>query len=173
MKKKHRARVVFTGRAYKKMYALVDLCKTEIAWFGTVQRVGKREFRITDILVPPQTVTGATVNVSDEQQILWEDSLDDDTFSHLRFYGHSHVDMLTYPSRVDEEFYKARLCNTRDFYIFGIFNKQRHIWMQIHDIENSVTYMPKDIDVIHFVPEIGWATREIKRKVKEVYYGQK
>ena len=52
----------FNALAYIKMLTLVDSCATECAWHGIVEANEERtRFDIVDILVYPQTISGATV----------------------------------------------------------------------------------------------------------------
>ena len=123
-----KAKIIFTPIAWKKMYALVYAFSSEVQWHGTVKRLDKSTFLITDILVFPHEVTGTTV-VSDQKEYEdWLDSLNDETFNSLRFHGHSHVDMGVTPSGVDMN-YRRNLLNNFGmpneesdlFYIFLIF----------------------------------------------------
>lgn len=161
----------FTDTAWYKMTSLVDVCEKEIGWHGVVERT-EHGYRIEDILVFKQAVTGATVT-ADDSYGLWLDSLDDETFNKLRFHGHSHVRMATNPSSVDTTFQEGIIndCGPDDFYIFGIFNKSNSKWLNIYDFRKNAVYETADIVVITpGVKELLWAKNEIKNNVTEKTY---
>lgn len=168
-----KAEVHFSAEAYYKMFALVDGCNKEIAWDGTVYRDEEEPnvFYVTDIIVYPQIVTGATVNTDDEAYLNWLNSLDDETFNHRRFNGHSHVNMATSPSGTDTTYREQSILNIKDFFIYGIFNKRKEHNFQIYDVENNVIY--DNSDIIFYIPEpdyADWASEEILKKVTEKVY---
>lgn len=164
-----KAEVHFASAAYYKMLALVDKCDKEIAWDGLVYRDEENPhiFYVTDIIVYPQTVTGATVETDDELYLNWLNSLDDETYNHRRFNGHSHVNMAVSPSGTDTTYREQSILNINDFFIFGIFNKKHDFNFQIYDVENNIIY-DKD-DIIFYTPEPdydGWALQVIQEHVK-------
>lgn len=163
--------VVFENEAMKKMDALIEECSDEIGWYGTVVREGEKRFIIKDIFLMPQTVTGATVTTDDAEYAAWNQSLDDDTFNSMRFYGHSHVNMGCFPSTTDSTHYSNMVQNLRDFYIFGIFNKRGAHWFNIYDVENNVLYEDKDILYRYYVGAFNtWAKEQIEKYVKKKTY---
>lgn len=168
LKKEEKVKIVFSEKAWKRMWALVDKATDEVGWYGTVMREDEKTFHIEDLLLCPQTVTGVTVTTDDLEFSNWSNGLDDDTFNHMRFYGHSHVRMGTTPSVTDENFYQNKLYNLQDFYIFGIFNKSNNYWFNIYDVENNVLYENKDIEVEYYMSEeSAWAEEQIKDYVKK------
>ena len=182
LKDREKAEIIFTPTANKKLTALVQLCSKEVGWHGTVVRDPEKpnHFIIEDILVFPQTVTATTVTPDETDYALWLAGLDDETFNKLRFHGHSHVRMACNPSGVDTEYQDNILENLKDFYIFGIFNKNSSNWMMIYDIENNILYEDKDIVyACNESDEEVWAEAQLKEFVKEppkaattnTYYG--
>ena len=170
---KEKAEVHFSQEAYYKMGALIEACDNEIAWDGIVYRDEDNPhiFYVTDIIVYPQEVTGATVTTDDELYLNWLNSLDDETFNHRRFNGHSHVRMGVTPSTTDTTYREQSMLNINDFFIFGIFNKNGAFNFQIYDIENNLIY--DNADVTFYTPEpdySDWAKSVIKEKVKEKKY---
>lgn len=144
------ATIYFTPTAYAKMKYLVSVFDTEAAWHGTVRRLEeKNAFLITDILVYPQEVTGATVNTDQTKYQDWLMSLDDDVFNSLRFHGHSHVNMGTSPSSVDMTHREQIIQQVPedDFYIFLIFNKKTEYTAAIYDFSINTLFETSDIDV--------------------------
>ena len=146
------AMLYFTPMAWIKMTALVSRFETEVQWHGLVRRISENEFEITDIIVPPHEVSGATVTSEYKPYIEWMDGLDDDTFNAVRFHGHSHVDMAVSPSSVDNK-YRLDLVTqlpkpTGDddvFYIFLIINKKHEWSAEIYDLANNALYDTSDI----------------------------
>lgn len=145
----------FTPLAWLKMWSLVDSENGEIGWHGVVERDGL-DFTVQDILMYPQYVTGVTVQTDDVEYGNWlMKDITEDQLNHLRFHGHSHVNMGTTPSGVDTTWYNEILqtLNNEDFYIFMIINKRREIFVEIYDLKNNKIY--EKSDVIIDVPLMG------------------
>lgn len=144
-----KATLKFADSAYIKMSALVHNFSTEIAWHGIAERLDNNEYIIKDIIVYPQEVTGATVQADEEKYQKWLIELDDDTFNNLRMQGHSHVNMSTTPSGVDDALYEELLAqlSDEDFYIFLIWNKKGDKWINIYDMQKNILFETKDITV--------------------------
>ena len=148
------AMLYFTPIAWIKMTALVSRFETEVQWHGLVRRISENEFEVTDIIVPPHEVSGATVTSEYKPYIEWMDGLDDDTFNAVRFHGHSHVNMSVSPSPVDNK-YRLDLVtqlpkptgNDDVFYIFFIINKKHEWSAEIYDLTNNALYGTDDIDM--------------------------
>lgn len=144
-----KAYLIFTPMAYIKMLALLRHFDSEVAWHGTVRREDTDTFIITDVVVYPQTVTGSTVNTDQEEYQKWMMTLDDDSFNAMRMQGHSHVNMATTPSGVDDNHQQQILAQLKDddYYVFMIFNKRLDHTIKIYDYANNVMYEDKDIVV--------------------------
>lgn len=144
-----KAYLIFTPMAYIKMLALLRHFDSEVAWHGTVRREDTDTFIITDVVVYPQTVTGSTVNTDQEEYQKWMMTLDDDSFNAMRMQGHSHVNMGTTPSGVDDNHQQQILAQLKDddYYVFMIFNKRLDHTIKIYDYANNVMYEDKDIVV--------------------------
>lgn len=142
------ANIVFSPTAYAKMLALVMNFTDEVAWHGTVMRDGN-DFYITDILVYPQEVTGVTVNTDQAEYEMWLMSLVDEEFNHLRFQGHSHVNMGVSPSTTDLNHQEEILEQLKDddYYIFMIVNKKLEMFISIFDYANNIKFETEDVDV--------------------------
>ena len=135
-------RIYITANAYLKMRKLVDDTSTEIGWYGTVTKVPSlpNHYVIEDIIVYPQKVTGATCVQDDDKMFEFEMSLSTEQVNSKRFHGHSHVNMTTTPSGVDEQFYQDILTQTRDYFIILITNKSKSNYIRFYDIEHNVVY---------------------------------
>ncbi len=138
----------FTNDAYLKMKSLVNGCKDEIAWHGTVTKCANH-YLVDDILVYPQTVTGTTVNTDQTEYSMWLMQQPDEIFPRIRLQGHSHVNMQTSPSGVDTAWYEAILeqIKDNDFYIFLILNKSGDLNVWIHDLAQNIIFEKADITI--------------------------
>lgn len=148
-----KATLYFTEIAWMKMQALIREFTTEVGWHGVAKRYGdieKDEYIIEDILVYPQTVTGATVNTDQEKYSDWlfSDELDD-VFNDIRFHGHSHVNMGTTPSSTDLTHWSSLLDVLKDdmFYVFVIWNKKNDRTVKIYDLKKNVLFDTSDVTV--------------------------
>lgn len=162
--------IMITADAYIKMRKLVEETSTEIGWYGTVEEHGS-QFLITDILVYPQIVTGATCEQDDDRMFEFELALTDEQVNTKRFQGHSHVNMGVTPSAVDENFYKDILTQVNDYFIIMITNKKDDIYLRFYDKTNNLVY--EDLDLI-IVSNEGvnydeWYKTEIEKLSKKVF----
>ena len=134
--------IFITSGAYVKMRHLVDKTSTEIGWFGTVTKVESlpNTYIIDDILVYPQTVSGATCEQDEDKMFEFEMSLTTDQVNRKRFQGHSHVNMGVTPSGVDENFYKDLLTQVTDYFIILVTNKHNAYHVRFYDVENNILY---------------------------------
>lgn len=148
IKDAEKAKIVYTNDAWVKQAALLKHCDKEVAWHGRVTREGN-VFKIYDILVYPQTVTGVTVNTDQEEYQKWfvEQLMNDVT--DIKMQAHSHVNMGTSPSSVDLNHQKEIVSELRDdaYYIFLIWNKRYECTKKIYDYANNILYEDKDIDI--------------------------
>lgn len=135
----------FSVEAYTKMQALVNYSDKEICWHGLVEKVDDLAYYIYDILVYPQIVTSATVEADEEEYVQWLDKLEDEQFNAIRMQGHSHVNMGTSPSSVDENYYEILRQHITDFYIYTIMNKSGKIWVNLYDMQNNQVFESNDL----------------------------
>jgi hypothetical protein len=142
--------VYITPNAYIKMRMLVDKTDKEIGWYGIVEQVPGLEssYIIEDIIVYPQKVTGATVEQDENRMFEFETSLTTEQVNHKRFQGHSHVNMSTTPSGVDENFYQDLLSQVNDYFIITITNKRNEYTTRFYDITNNILYTDVPIYLI-------------------------
>lgn len=172
--------IAFSETAEKKMYYLIQECEKEVGWHGLVDRT-ENGFFVKDIIVFPQEVTGATVTSDDEKYPMWMLSQPDEVYNKIRFHGHSHVNMGTTPSGVDDTYQEQMIqqflsspVDENNFYIFGIFNKKGDYWLNIYDIFNNKFYETDDISYIFYQPdEQAWAKEQIKENVVAKTYTAK
>lgn len=147
-----KATVYFSEMAWLKMQTLIREFDKEVAWHGVAHRgenESKDEYYITDILVYPQEVTGATVNTDQEKYEMWLMMHEDDVFNNIRMQGHSHVNMGTTPSGVDTTHQEKILAQLEDgmFYIFMIWNKRGEKNIKIYDLAKNILFDGTDVVV--------------------------
>ena len=149
LKEQKKIKVFFTPEAYCKMTTLIKGCEKEIAWHGTVKQTEDGNYIITDILMYPQEITGATVTSNDEKYPMWLMQQPDEVFNKIRFQGHSHVNFGATPSATDLTLYNNMLqtLSNEDFYIFMIMNKKAETWIQIYNLAENVVYENNDIEI--------------------------
>lgn len=157
---KREATVFFTIPAWLKMQRLIEKFDKEVAWHGICRRgenEEKDEYIVSDILVYPQEVTGATVTTDQKEYQSWLMALDDDTFNNLRMQGHSHVNMGTTPSTVDTSLYDRILEQLEDdmFYVFMIWNKKGEKTVKIYDLKKNILFDTADVKVKLLEDEYG------------------
>lgn len=149
----HKAVVYFTPEAWAKMVMLVKEFDKEVAWHGVARRMddeSKDEYVISDILVYPQSVTGATVEMDTEDYAQWiMDNIEDERFNEIHMQGHSHVNMAPNPSSVDlthqEEI--LNMLGDEDFYIFMIWNKSFVSNTKVYDMKKNILFENSDVTV--------------------------
>lgn len=172
-----KATVFFAEKAWLKMEALINGFDKEVAWHGIAYRdedPTKDNYYITDILVYPQMVTGATVNTDQKEYEKWLMELDDETFNNLRMQGHSHVNMGVTPSAVDTQYYDDILDRLEDdmFYVFMIWNKKGQKTVKIYDFAKNVLFDTFDCEVKVVDGEYGLSkfVDDAKANVKDRVY---
>lgn len=139
--------LTFLPDAWIKLTALVEQTTTEVGVHGTVVRYEDPQgdvYAVQDIFVYPQLVSGATCTSADSYAD-WLNQLDDDTLNSLRFQAHSHVNMTTNPSAVDQQHRDNMLTQVTDYYIFLIINKRGETNCTIYDLAKGVIFEDKDI----------------------------
>ena len=150
-----KAVLYFTANAWAKMTALIRDFDKEVAWHGVASRgedESKDEYIISDIVVYPQTVSGATVEMDTEEYAKWlMDNADDERFENIHMQGHSHVNMAPNPSSVDLNHQEEilNMLGDDDFYIFMIWNKSLSNNIKIYDLKKNVLFEDKDITFQH------------------------
>ena len=148
-----KAHIYFTEIAWMKTTALLREFSKEVAWHATAYRIpgDKNEYLIKDILVYPQTVTAATVDMDVEKYAQWiQDGImsDDERFDHIRCQMHSHVNMGVFASGTDTQHQEEILeqLGDDDFYIFMIWNKSLNVYMRIFDMQKNILFETGDCE---------------------------
>ena len=149
---KRSAVVYYTRSAWAKQQALISGYDKEVAWHGVAKRGSdpeKDEYVISDIMVYPQEVTDANVTTDQAAYQTWLMDHDDEVFNNIRYQGHSHVNMGTTPSGVDDSWYERILDQLEDdmFYIFMVWNKRGEKTIRIYDLAKNVLFETADVTV--------------------------
>lgn len=136
--------VTFSAVAYIKMRELVDRCPYEVGWYGLIDKIAPKEYRIEDILVYPQVITASTVKEDEE---VWDDNATPDEIRRRHFHGHSHVNMGVTPSGTDMNHRNnlTQLLGPDDFFLFIITNKRCEISAELYDLADNAIYENDDI----------------------------
>ena len=167
-------KVYITAEAYVKLRKLVDDTTTEIGWYGTVTKMPGFEsvFVIDDILVYPQTVTGASCIQDDDRVFEFELNLSTDQVNRKRFHGHSHVNMGVTPSGVDEQFYQDILTQVDDYFIVMITNKSSAYYTRFYDMQNNILYtgIPVQVMLDNGIALEHWYDDATQNNIKEHTY---
>lgn len=168
-----KATVYFTKEAWVKMTMLVQMFDKELAWNGVAARKEDEEnaYVISDIMVYPQEVTGATVSMDETEYAKWlQDNGDDDRFYQIHFQGHSHVNMATSPSGTDLDHQEKIVTQLKKngFYLFAIYNKRYDCNWRIYDMQKNIMFENTDITVK--IEDVDEFISDAKSKVKERTY---
>lgn len=160
--------IYITATAYMKLHTLVMNNSGEVAWHGTVETYADNRYLITDVLVFPQEVTGATVVGTDNAYEVWLATQPDEVFDKLRYHGHSHVNMGVTPSAVDENYYSNLMTQVQDFYIVMITNKKEEITLRFYDVPQNICFNGL---TLHVTTDQGEALQtwydEVKTNIKD------
>lgn len=145
-----KARLFYTSTAWAKMKQLVQGFTSEVGWHGLIQRYDDHSFIVKDIMVYPQSVTGATVTTDEEEYHkfllpYWEQYAETPDTS-INFHGHSHVNFGVSPSTTDLEDQRKKMESMKTgFYVFTIHNKSGDSNTWIYDFDNNIQYDNKEI----------------------------
>ncbi len=148
-----KAVLVFSERAWLQMFHLIDSTDNEIAWHGNFIKEIPGRYYCSNIVVYPQTVTGATVEMDEAEYAKWLIEHDgDNDYRNLYLQGHSHVNMGVLPSATDlrHQYEIMQMLPDDGFYAFVIVNKARQIYAVIYDLQDNIMYEPEDIEIRTF-----------------------
>lgn len=168
-KKKGAIKFNYTLEAWTKQKALVDAFSSEIGWNGLVRKTGPQSYECYDIVVFPQSVSGATVRTDQQKFQAWQDALSDEQFNNMRMNAHSHVNMPPSPSGQDLSD-QQRLVDTLgadDFYFIFIWNKSEQYTVKFVDMAENAIYEQDEIEIT-----IGGGTwrKEFVEAAKKMLY---
>lgn len=147
-KKGEKATIIYSSDAWLKIQGLIQGFQSEVFWHALIKRVSETEFFVYDVLVPEQTVTGSTVDTTDDDCLAFTESLTDEQAASLFYHGHSHVNMGTFASSVDLAHQKSIISSMgkQGFYIFQIMNKKGDCLTMLYDLDNNILYEENDVE---------------------------
>ena len=141
-------RIYYTPVAFAKTIILVASHPKEIGW-NMVIKPYKEGYRVEDIVVYPQKVSPAYVSVDLARYGMWKANLPDEIDQNLFGNGHSHVNMGTFSSAVDERQQHDEIMTKKNgFYFFQIWNKRNNVNSFFYDIDNMIYYPVEKIELI-------------------------
>lgn len=171
-----KASVHFTSLAWRKMTALLRGFDKEVAWHGVAHRIDdedKNEYIIEDIVVYPQEVSGASVEMDTEKYAVWlMENAEDERFNNIHMQGHSHVNMGVSPSPVDLSHQEEilNMLGDDDFYIFMIWNKSLTSNTKIYDMRKNLLFENADVSVTYEPDELDEFVDAAKKMVTTKTY---
>ena len=133
--------VYYTADVKTTIDYLVASTDDEVGWFGLVDELVTGDYLVTEILIPDQTVSRATVDIdADAVTKLVMELMDRGVDpGKLRYHGHSHVKMQVQPSGTDQEHLEEYMENC-DWFIRGIYNKMNQSKVDVFDKRQSCVY---------------------------------
>jgi hypothetical protein len=140
-------RILISDHAYRRMCLIVELAPKEVGWLGTAERMPSGNFYIDEIFVPEQEVTGTETDPTDEGQFKIMNELAEmgeegmQKIEKLRFWGHSHVHMMTSPSGTDENTPLNYQRLGLPWFIRGIFNKLGRAEFTVYLFEEGYRFL--------------------------------
>jgi len=153
-------KMIISQEALSKQQTLVSIAGHEISWFGAVEKVKSDVFRLYDIFLPEQRVSGGETDASGKGiNRIVTDLLKNMTpkanaikiIRELRFWGHSHVNMGVEPSSQDNAQMKTfgQGGKLAPSYMFrGIFNKNGKVIIDMWHYKKGII-----IKNLNWVPE--------------------
>ena len=153
MNEKKSAVIYYSPLAWEKQNAILREFGKEVAWHGVARRgddLEKDEYYVDDIMVYPQSVTAASVEMDTEEYATWlMENAEDERFDNIRMQAHSHVNMGVTPSGVDLNHQEEILAmlGDDDFYIFMIWNKSLDVNTKIYDMKKNILFETGDVMV--------------------------
>lgn len=166
-----RPEIEFSPEAWMKMTALIATNKGELAWYGVVDRKDEAHFYVSDILVYPQVVTGATVDHDEGERSKWFAEMPREIRSKCRLQAHSHVDFSPTPSGEDMNSRKdfLKYLSGNEYMIYMIINKKYEFTVAIYDLETNAIYKNNEVDIVVKAGEVNlfdWYKKENADKIK-------
>ena len=134
--------VQITPAALNRMFHYVDHLKTEVGWLGTAQRIGD-DILIEEVFLVSQHVTSVTTEITASGLLEFYRRFNGtrpEVLDHLRFWGHSHVNMGTSPSQADEDQMQVFGQMGSPWFLRGILNKKERMEFGLFDYEEGVIY---------------------------------
>lgn len=168
--------ILINSNTYTKMYELVKQSPIELQWHMMVKRFPEtQEYHVYDILLFPQTNSGASTTTDQDEFAKWQMELIQDLefpIEDLRGHGHSHVNMNVYSSGIDDAYQKNLITKVEDgdFYLFFVLNKKMEMYALLYDFDQQIIFETNDM-TIEIIDEDGidirtWCAEQLKTYCK-------
>lgn len=165
---------------------LVKNVPTECQWFHSITKTTYTDgivFRIDELIIPPQEVTGATVDSSPADVKAMSDEIKtvaggynaeyNNMLKRIKCWSHSHVNMTPTPSGTDEQTFKEYVADTvtqnndGEQYPVGMFivNKQNKYYLRIYDPELDLIFDGLTLHIEDQDVNLDYVDEAIKNKI--------
>lgn len=140
--------VYYTAEVAAAIEYIVGVQNQEVAWLGIVEIVSDNAYLITDIYIPTQEVSAASVDINEKDMAELAERImaDGHDISMMRYHGHSHVNMGVSPSATDQEHLSDYLEHS-DWFIREIRNKKGDKKVDIFDKTKSCVFQCVDTNI--------------------------
>jgi len=161
------ATILIPVKIYNRMMTYVKLIDKEINGMGMVEKVGLAEFRITDIYLLKQTVSGGSCDIEpDSIRMLAEKLVEEDRNpSMLRFWWHSHNNMGTFFSVTDEN--TGKQFGGSEYFISIVVNKDGKMRGKINLFKPIELVLDNVAITVEYPPENSNLVEECKKDIEE------
>jgi hypothetical protein len=163
--------VYVVAEEWNKMWTAVRLCKTEITFYFEGEEKDK-ELYLTKLVIPKQTCSSATTDVSAEQlaELCISEELKPSRF---RAWFHSHVNMGVFESGVDERQREEFIKDCSSWFITGIVNKKyemlANIWWLGYKVPCDICPIYDDTTMDEEIQQI--IDERVSESAATTYYG--
>lgn len=150
-------RINISRESYDQFRYLVQISKEEVEWRAYLSEDtwkdsnGNTRYTIIgDVVIPLQEVSGASADVTDENEIaLLEEEFDKGKNPcQMRVWAHSHVNMSVNPSSTDDENLEDIVMNLKEGLVVRmIMNKKDEIRLDIVDVERQIVWEDQDLTI--------------------------
>lgn len=166
--------VFYTAEVIRAIEHIVSTQDKEVAWVGLVEKLKDSNYLVYKLYIPNQTVTSTSVDIEPDamanlvMQILNENHNPE----HLRYHGHSHVNMAVFPSSTDQQHIVDYLEHA-DFFIREIRNKNDKYRVDIFDKEQNKIYHCVDTDIYELLQDDEFYLKidsQLEKQIKKKIY---
>lgn len=141
-------KLTLSNQAHSDLRHYIRMCNAEIGGFGYVTMDDNGDFFVDEIFLVEQTVTGTTVDFTDEGLVYAiKKAREDGRTNDMRFCWHSHVDMSAFWSGTDETMIENLNNGITPWFVSLVQNKK-------HEHEQRVDFFPPKGDISTFAPQI-------------------
>ena len=160
--------VIISKEALIKMQLYVEGCSNEIGWLGTAIKNNDNIFFIDDVFLFEQDVHSTTTEITPEGLTAFAEELLQqpngvEIWNNIKVWGHSHVNMSTFPSTQDDKQMETFSEGGHPWFLRIIANKKGDITIDLYDYEHGIIYSN-----LPWWEEVSDAEREIEKQITEL-----